>query len=441
MEFLVENAEAGLFLSPGLGKTSVTLGAFKALRAAGFVNKMLVIAPLRPCYSVWPREVKKWSQFNELSVGVLHGPKKDKILQEDHDIYTINPEGLRWLFGKMRGTIPFEMLVIDESSKFKAVNTQRFKTLKPHLPKFRRRYILTGSPAANSLLDLFGQIYVMDLGKTFGPYITHYRNRFFHQTGFGGYDWALKPGADKEIYDHIAPRVLRMSAEDYLEMPPLIIKDIEIELPPKARAMYDQLENALRLDFKEGRVVAANAAVASMKCRQIANGGIYLDRAERSWQQIHDAKTEALSDLIEELEGQPALIAYSFHHDLDRLKKALGKDTPHIGGGVSGKVSDAICERWNRGELRALIGHPQSMGHGLNLQEAGRAVIWYSLDWSLENYEQFIQRVYRQGQKERVFVYRIIAKNTVDEAVVKALTRKDKTQSALFNALKDYWQQ
>lgn len=440
MEFLVENAEAGLFLSPGLGKTSVTLGAFKALRAAGFVNKMLVIAPLRPCYSVWPREVKKWAQFNDLSVGVLHGPKKDKILQEDHDIYTINPEGLRWLFGKMRGTIPFEMLVIDESSKFKAVNTQRFKTLKPHLPKFRRRYILTGSPAANSLLDLFGQIYVMDLGKTFGPYITHYRNRFFHQTGFGGYDWALKPGADKEIYDHIAPRVLRMSAEDYLEMPPLIIEDIEIELPPKARAMYDQLENALRLDFKEGRVVAANAAVASMKCRQIANGGIYLDGAERSWQQIHDAKTEALSDLIEELEGQPALIAYSFHHDLDRLKKALGKDTPHIGGGVSGKVSDAICERWNKGELRALIGHPQSMGHGLNLQEAGRAVIWYSLDWSLENYEQFIQRVYRQGQKERVFVYRIIAKNTVDEAVVKALTRKDKTQNALFNALKDYWQ-
>jgi len=439
MQFMVENAEAGLFLSPGLGKTSITLGAFKILRDQGFVTKMLVVAPLRPCYSVWPREVKKWAQFNGLSVGVLHGPKKSKVLAEDHDVYVINPEGLRWLFGNIRGPLPFEMLVIDESSKFKQVSTQRFKTLKPHLPKFRRRYILTGSPAANSLLDLFGQVYVMDLGKTFSPYITHYRNRFFHQTGYGGFDWVLKPGADKEIYDYLAPRVLRMSAEDYLDMPELIVEDIEVELPPKARAMYDQLEDALRLDFKEGRVVAANAAVASMKCRQIASGGIYLDGAERTWEHIHDAKTEALSDLIEELEGQPALIAYSFHHDLDRLKKALGKHTPHIGGGVSGKASDAICEQWNRGELRALIGHPQSMGHGLNLQEAGRAVIWYSLDWSLENYEQFIQRVWRQGQKERVFVYRIIAKNTVDEAVVKALTKKDKTQAALFQALKSYW--
>jgi len=439
MQFMVENAEAGLFLSPGLGKTSITLGAFKVLRDQGFITKMLVIAPLRPCYSVWPREVKKWKQFHGLSVGVLHGPKKEKVLAEDHDIYVINPEGLRWLF-QQRAKLP-EMLVIDESSKFKAVNTQRFKTLKPHLPKFRRRYILTGSPAANSLLDLFGQVFAMDLGKTFGPYITHYRNRFFHQTGFGGYDWALKPGADKEIYDHLAPRVLRMSAEDYLEMPPLIIEDIEVELPPKAMAMYKQLEDALRLDFKVGRVVAANAAVASMKCRQIANGGIYLDGAERAWQHIHDAKTEALVDLIEELEGQPALIAYDFHHDLERIKKAVGKNTPHIGGGVSGKASDAICEQWNRGELRALIGHPQSVGHGLNLQEKGRAVIFFSLPWSFELWDQFMRRIYRQGQKERVFVYQIVAKGTVDAAILKALRKKGDNQNSLFNALKEYWEQ
>jgi SNF2 family DNA or RNA helicase len=438
IEFLIERSEAGLFLDPGLGKTSITLAAFKALRSAGFVTKMLVVAPLRPCYSVWPKEVKKWDNFNALSVGILHGAKKDKVLAEDHDIYVINPEGLRWLFTAIRGRMPFEMLVVDESSKFKTTNTQRFKTVKPHLNKFKRRYILTGSPATNSLLDLFGQIFVMDLGKTFGPYVTHFRTQFFNQTGFGGYEWVLKKGADTEIYDRLAPSVLRMSAQDYLELPELIIEDIEVELPKKVRDMYDQLEASLRLDFAAGKVLASNAAVAAMKCRQIANGGVYLD-GEDNWQHLHDAKTEAVEDLIEELEGQPALIAYEFRHDLERLKKAIGKHTPHIGGGVSGKATDAIVDQWNRGELKALLGHPKSMSHGLNMQEAGRAVIWHSLTWSLEEYDQFIRRIWRQGQKGRVFVYRIIAKGTIDEAVVKALGRKDKTQSALFNALKDYW--
>ena len=447
IQFLVENPEAGLFLSPGLGKTAITLAAFKVLRGVGFVDKMLVVAPLRPCYTVWPKEVKKWKDFEKFSVGVLHGAKKAKTLREDHDIYVINPEGLRWLFSEVQkafGRFPFQHLVVDESSRFKHCNTQRFKTLKPHLPKFKRRTILTGSPAPNSLLDIFGQMYVMDVGKTFGPYITHFRNEFFFQTGFGGYEWKLKPNAEKAIHQRIAPRVLRMSDKDYLKMPKLIFRDIEVELPTKARAIYDQMEAALRLDFEEGRVVAANSAVAMMKCRQIANGGIYLDPAggeSRGWQHIHDGKTEALEDLIEELEGQPALIAYDFLHDLERIRKVTGKGTPHIGGGgVKPKDFPALIGRWAEGDVPAIIGNPQSMAHGIDgLQAAGDAVIWYSLTWNFEDYDQFIRRLYRQGRKKPLFVWRIIAKGTVDEVIVKALERKEGGQNVLFNALKEYW--
>ena len=441
VKFLLENPESGLFLAPGLGKTSITLSAYKILRAKGFVHKMLVIAPLRPCYSVWPKEVKKWENFAGFSVGILHGKDKDKVLKENHDIYVVNPEGMRWLFTETskRGKWPWDWLVIDESSKFKSTNTQRFKTIKPHLIKFKRRTILTGSPTPNSLLDLFGQMYCMDLGKALGQYITHYRNMYFRKTGFGGYTYMIVPGADKAIYDHIAPRVLRMSDEDYLDMPDLIFEDIEVELPKDAMKIYKQLEHSLMLEFTSGKVVAANAAVATMQCRQIANGGIYIDGNERTAKVIHEAKSEALKDLVEELEGQPALVAYEFLHDLERIKKVLGRATPYIGGGVSPKRSDAIIAQWNKGELPVLLGHPMSMSHGLNLQEAGRAVIFHSLIYSYEQYDQLIRRVWRQGQKSKVFVYRIVAKDTVDEAILKVLTRKEAGQNALFNALSDYF--
>ena len=438
IKFLIENPEAGLFLAPGLGKTSITLGAYKILRSKGFVNKILVIAPLRPCYSVWPREVKKWKDFAGFSIGILHGPDKLKVLKQQHDIYVINPEGLRWLFTNCPAKWMWDLLVIDESSKFKTVSTQRFKTLKPHLEKFKRRIILTGSPTPNSLLDLFGQMYCMDIGKTFGPYISHYRNSFFYRGGYGNFSYTVRPGAAQEIYARIAPRVLRMSDEDYLDMPDLIFEDIEIELPKEAMAMYKQLENVLRLDFKQGKVIAANAAVAAMQCRQIANGGIYVDGDERTSKVIHTAKSEALQDLIDELEGEPALVAYDFHHDLERIKKALGKDTPYIGAGITPKKADLIIADWNAGRLPVLVGHTQSLAHGVNMQESGRAVIFHSLTYSYEQYDQFIRRVWRQGQKNKVFVYRIIAKDTVDEAIVKVLSSKEKGQEALFTALQEY---
>ena len=440
IKFFVERPCAGAFLEPGLGKTSITLAALDILKRKGFVKRTLIIAPLRVCYSVWPREVEKWDEFNHISVGVLHGKDKAKVLRERHDIYVINPEGLNWLLTQTRGDWPFDTLVVDESSKFKHTNTHRFKTLKNVLPKFNRRYILTGSPATNSMLDLFGQVYIMDLGATFGPYVTHFRNEYFFQTGYGGYTWVPKPRAEKRIHQELAPRIIRLDAKDYIKLPPLIEDTVVVDLPDVVKAAYQQFEERLRLDFESGKVIAVNAAVATMKCQQIANGGIYLNsETERTWENMHDAKTEAVVDLVEELEGQPTLIAYNFQHDLDRLKKALGKDVPVIGGGVSAKRSDEIVDAWNRGSIPVLLGHPQAMGHGLNMQGAGRAVIWHSLTWDYEVYDQFIRRVWRQGQKGRVFLYHIVARDTIDEAIMTALSRKKKGQQVLLDALRDYW--
>lgn len=438
IKFGIERPNAGFFLSPGLGKTSIILAIFKILKKKGFVDRMYVVAPLRAVYSVWPKEVKKWDDFKEFSVGILHGPRKEEVLHEKHDIFVINYEGLEWLNKVGLPNKKHNMLVPDESSKVKNVQTRRFKVLKMMLPWFSRVYPLTGSPAANSLMDLYGQCYIMDKGASFGPYITHFREKYFFRSGYGGYEWTLKKGADKEIFARIAPRVLRMSAEDYLDLPELIITDVRLELPEKVMRIYKQMEDQFRVDFEAGRVTAANAAVASMKCRQIANGGIYL--TPDTWENLHYAKAEAVQDIVEELQGQPALVSYDFHHDLERLKELLGRDTPHIGSGVSAARGLEYESAWNQGELTVLLGHPQSIGHALNLQggDEGGSVVLHSLPWSYELYDQFIQRVRRQGQKKRVIVRRIIASNTIDEAIIRSWDRKESTQNSLFSALREY---
>lgn len=437
--FGLERQFAGFFLRPGQGKTSIILAIMKLLKKQGFAKAALVLAPLRPTYLVWPQEVEKWDEFRRFSIGILHGPRKDRVLSEKHDLYLMNYEGLGWLsdaLTKMKSW-PFDVLVADESTRLKHTNTQRFKILKPLLQRFKRRYILTGTPAPNGLMDLFGQAYVMDRGQSLGPYITHFRNEFFYQTGYGGYTWLLKPGAEKEIHTRLSPRVFRLAGD--VKLPPLTINDVWVDLPPKARSVYNQLEGQLRVDFLEGRVTAANAAVASMKCRQVANGGIYLDGTDRDWKQIHDEKAEAAAELVEELSGDPVLIAYEFKHDLARLKKVLGDDVPHVGGGVSVKRSIEIERDWNAGKLPVLLGQPQSVAHGLNLQAPGRTIIMAGLTWNYEDYDQFISRIRRQGQTRPVILHRILARNTVDEVIVKVLTAKGATEGKLMGALNDYW--
>jgi len=424
---------------------------------------VLLIAPLRVCHSVWPAELEKWKDFEGLKAVVLHGSKKEQLLKEDADIYIINPEGLEWLLnvtkkkdGRGRVSISIDMkrwkslgfdrLVIDELSKFKHTNTNRYKALKLVLNTFTSRWGLTGSPASNGLLDLFGQCFILDMGRSLGQYITHYRLKYFDQS-YDGFSWTIKEGAEEEIYKRLAPLALRMAAEDYIDMPTLVYNDIRIELPPNVRSVYDQLEEDLIAKIDSGVITAGTAAAASIKCRQIANGGIYLTpdvqalvklpKNAREWANLHTEKVDALADLIDELQGSPLLVAYDFEHDLDRLRIKLGKDIPYIGGGVSVKRSKELEVMWNAGKLPVLLGHPQSIAHGLNLQEMGNHVAWHSMTWDYELYDQFVRRVRRQGNKsKRVFCHHILAADTIDDVMLAATKTKRNGQQALFEGLK-----
>lgn len=463
VKFLLEHAASALFLDPGLGKTSITLAAIKLLKQKKLLNKVLLIAPLRVCHLVWPLEVTKWTDFNGLKVVVLHGPGKDELLKTEADIYVINPEGLDWLLqakksktvtGKTKvevdlrrfKSLGFDTLVVDELSKFKHTNTNRFKGLKHVLNTFARRWGLTGSPASNGLLDLFGQCFVLDQGRTLGPYISHYRMKYFVPS-HDGFNWSIREGAEQEIYDRIKPLALRMAADDYLDMPALIENNIRVDLPDKVMSLYTTLEDDLVAKLDSKTVVASTAAAASIKLRQVANGGIYLDpevqalvklpKSTREWANLHTEKVDALADLIEELQGSPLLVAYDFAHDLDRLQEKLGKEVPYIGGGISMKRSTELANLWNAGKLPVLLGHPQAMSHGLNLQEMGHHVAWHSMTWDYELYDQFIRRVLRQGNKsKKVFVHHIMARGTIDEVMLAATKSKRRGQNALFDALK-----
>lgn len=449
--FGVENACAGFFLDPGLGKTVIMYMIFKILKDMKMARRMLVVTPLRPMYLTWPAEAAKWDQFRDLRVGVLHGPTKASTLNDDRiDVHVINPEGLQWLFKTVDNPEEYwDILCVDESTKFKHTDTERFRVLKPALERFGRRYILTGSPAPNGLLDLFGQVFILDLGASLGRFITHYRMNYFSQ-GYTGFGWEPQPGAEARIYRKLAPLVLRMSAEDYLELPPLVgacgygeplVR--QVELPEDARKVYDKMEEHLITELQDDTVTAANAGVAAGKCRQIANGGLYGSAPRKDMQDekgmynIHDAKTDAVEEIVEELQGTPALVAYEYEHDRNRLLKRFGEDTPWIGGGVSASRFKEIETAWNRGEIPVLLAQPQSVAHGLNLQGTRGAVIWHSIPYDFEVYEQFVRRIYRQGQKERVVVHHIVAKNTIDELVLKMLQKKDRVQRSLLNALKD----
>jgi len=462
VSWLVKHGAAGLFLDPGLGKTSINLMAIKTLKEIGELRpgkSFLVIAPLRPCYLVWPAEVEKWTQFNGLRIEVLHGSKKDEAFRRPADIQVINPAGIPWLLSKVNPRKwPWHGLSIDESTQYKRANTQRFKLLRPVLPLFHRRWINTGTPAPNGLLDLFGQIYVLDLGAALGRYITHYRRNYFAPTGYGGYTWVPQKDAEQKIYRRIEPLILRMSEVDYLKLPPVVGNFDnpkhppnlhKVTLPPAARKIYDQLETLFFTELKNGSVTAANAGVQSMKLSQVANGGIYYDKgdeaaddvkvrgATRRWALIHEAKTEAVVELLDELSGKPALIAYDFHHDLARLRQH--RDLRNIPA-MDGTMADnkRIEAAWNAGEFPAIFVNAQSIAHGLNLQGGGRAVIWHSMTWNWEHYWQLIKRVWRQGQTKRTFVYHVVAVDTIDEVKCATLASKGTTQGALLCALRAY---
>lgn len=384
----------------------------------------------------WPAEREKWSDFHGLRMSVLHGHKKEKLLQEPADVHVINPEGLDWLWRQLRGAWPYDVLVIDESTKFKSWTAQRTKKLRMYLAKFKRRWILTGTPAPNGIQDLFSQVFILDGGKRLGQYITYFRTRFMIQGGYNGYEWRPKDHALEEIEELLADIVLRLDAKDWLELPELTHVELPVELPKAARDKYDELEEKLLLELADSEVTIMNAGVLGTKLRQVTNGFIYDDDGVPHV--MHDAKLEALDDLVEELSGQPLFVGVSFKHEVEMIRGRLGYPVPYLGGGVSKKEADEIVAKWNAGDLPVLLAHPASVSHGLNLQAACRHVCWFGLTWNLEEYDQFIRRVYRQGQKaSHVIVHSIVAKDTMDQRIAKALSRKDATQAHLLEALKN----
>lgn len=450
VKFLLEHCAAGLLLDPGLRKTSITLAAFSYLKKRKLANKMLVIAPLRPAYLVWPAEVEKWDDFRHLKIVVLHGRHKEALLREEADVYVINPEGLDWLIGQRSArefkALGFDTLVVDELTKFKKATGKRFKLLKRVLDTFMRRWGLTGTPAPNGLIDLFGQMYVLDLGNALGRFITHYRIMYFINPDKMGWKWVPQEGAEELIYERLKPLCIRMEAGDYLELPKMVPHKIMIPWPDsKTRALYDTVEEDMIGKLDGELIVASNAAAASTKCRQICNGAVYIDDdiaglvrgKKRTVLDVHDAKLDALEELVNELNGSPLLLAYEFHHDLDRIRKRF-PNVPVIAG-KSMKEMQRIEAAWNAGDIPLLPGQPASIGHGLNLQEGNaQHVGWYGMFWDMELVKQFLDRVLRSGNKSaRVFQHFFMMEDSTDVAIYWAQQRKQRTQQALSDALKD----
>lgn len=459
IKFLLTHGAAALLLDPGMGKTAIVLKALDSLKRAKTNRRTLIIAPLRVAQLVWPEEPGEWSDLAHLKVGLLHGKDKKQVLDnyEDYDILVINPEGLEWLLfdGKRVGgnvdlrrwkAFGFDTLVIDELTKFKHTKGVRFKMLKQILPTFMRRWGLTGTPAPNGLLDLFGQMYVLDLGNALGKYITHYKMKYFRSVDPNGWKWVLLAGAEQLIHERIKPLAMRASAEDHLELPELMPMRTFIELPPKVRDLYESLEEDMLAKLEQRIIVASNSAAASTKCRQVANGAVYVDDdiaskvlgKKRDVVDLHDLKLAALDELIEGVNGAPVLVAYEFNHDRDRLRKKY-PDATFMADATTKEKAKKIEDAWNAGEIPILFGHPASMGHGLNFQKgSAQHVVWFSMFWDLELYDQFIKRIRRQGNKaKRVFVHHLIAKDTIDEVVFYAQRGKAKTQAALLEALKE----
>lgn len=441
IEFIKTHLIALLFLDMGLGKTSICLMAIKELMYREFsITKVLVVAPLRVARDTWPAEVRKWEEVSGLRVSVLIGTSKEReaALQRNADIYTINRENLKWLVDYLeshRKKWPFDMVILDELSSFKNPKSLRFKALRRVRPYIKRIVGLTGTPASNGLMDLWAEVAAVDGGKRLGRFIGNYRATYFtpdRMNPYTGivYSYSLRPGAEEDIYDRISDITISMKAKDYLHMPEAVMVKHEVAMDKTERSVYEKLKEELVTTVKGEEITASNAAVLSGKLLQLASGAIYSD--DGKIMNIHEKKLDMLSDLVEQANGKPVLVAYWFKHDHERIMKRLTDEGYHP---RDLKTSKDI-EDWNKGDIEVGLISPASAGHGLNLQEGGHILIWYSMIWSLEMYQQTNHRLDRQGQKEVVSIHHIITKGTVDEDVMRALDEKDVTQEKLIAAVK-----
>lgn len=436
IDFIENNPISALLLSCGFGKTSITLTAINDLMFDSFdVSKVLVICPIRVA-NTWVQECKKWEHLNDLKISVAVGSEMERLkaLRAKADIYVINRENVQWLIESSGMPFNYQMVVIDEMSSFKNGKSKRCKALLQVRSKIDRIVGLTATPTSNGLMDLWSQYRILDGGKRLGRFITEYRNRYFMPDKRNGviiYSYKLLPFAEEAIYEKISDITISMKAKDHLKMPELISSEYKVYMNDVEKAQYELLKHDLVVNLDEDDITAINAAVLSNKLCQMANGAIYTDK--KIIQNIHDRKLDALEDIVEQMNGKNFLLVYWFKHDLERIVKRLNE----IGISYSKIDTPESIEEWNNGKIQVGLIHPASAGHGINLQEGGSTIVFFSLTWSLELYEQVIGRIYRQGQiSDTVVVQHIVTDGTIDEDILRALKDKDETQSSLIKAVK-----
>lgn len=440
VEHIITHPFCGVFLDMGLGKTISTLTAIEELKYDYCeIDTVLVIAPKRVAETVWEEEAKKWDHTKHLTFSKIIGTERQRLaaLKVKADVHIISRDNIAWLCSLYAAKLPYDMLVIDELSSFKAHQTQRFKSLRLARPWFKRVVGLTGTPAPNGLINLWSQMYLIDRGERLEKTITAYRSRYFRpgaSNGYVVYSYKLLSDSERLIQERIKDICISMRAEDYLEMPERIDNFVRVTMPDKLMDAYKKFEqeNVITLanEIEEGTttVNAVNAAALSNKLLQFANGAMYDEN--KNVVPIHDLKLEALKEIIEAADGKPVLVAWTYQFDRDRIKNYFRSMAPR-----ELKTAEDIND-WNAGKVRLMLAHPASAGHGINLQAGGNIIVWYGLTWSLELYQQFNARLYRQGQKQRTIIHHIVNSGTHDEDVVKALKSKDKTQNNLMNSIK-----
>lgn len=428
IDFIETHPEAAVLLECGLGKTSITLTALNDMMFDSFdVRKVLVIAPIRVCKNAWAAEIGKWDHLKGLTYSLVLGTRDQRLaaLRKKADLYIINRENVQWLIEDSGMPFDFDMVVIDELSSFKNHQSKRFKALRKVRPFVKRIIGLTGTPCSNGLMDLWAQFRLLDKGERLGKRIGQYRDAYF-TPDWNGFTYTPRKGVEKEIYGKIADISISMKTTDHLRMPELLSVSDPVRLSEEEYEAYKQMESDYVLPVQDEDISAANAAVLCGKLVQLASGCIYSD--DGNIIELHERKLDALEDLLEAQNGKPALVAYLYKHERDRICKRF--DCREI-------KTDKDIANWNAGKIPVALIQPSSAGHGLNLQDGGSTIIWYTLPWSLELYQQTNARLWRQGQRaESVVIQHLMTVNTIDEEIMKALQSKDRTQSAMMRAVK-----
>lgn len=421
----------------GIGKSSSVLAAFTQMQKEGRVQSMLVIAPVRVCNLTWPMEVQQWDQFNHLKVANLRTPLgRRAFVAGTADIFVVNYESIPLLIKlveKRGGEIPYQMIVYDESTKAKNPGSKRISLLRRNVPAPKHRIALTGTPAPNSLLDLFGQVRLLDDGERLGRSFEHFKHTYFNAVDYHQYDWQPVEGAQERIDARISDITITLRTSDWIkDLPDCHIRDEEIKLPPEVMVQYEDFKRELILELrKEVQITAANAATLVMKLLQFTSGTIY--DADRKVHEVHDYKINALAKIAKETKG-PLLVLCAFQHEQARIRKRFPQ-ARFFADAKTPAMQMQLITQWNRREIPMLVGHPLSMGHGLNLQKGSQTMVWMSLTYSRESYEQTIARLHRRGQKEVVIVHRLMVPGTVDDVVAEVLEEKKNTEQRLLTAL------